>query len=120
MLHNHRRWSVESVASAEHLAYNLTAHTWCGCNGFELAGYWFLNDTTSADGAQEYAAVKQDGPDGQPLQVESITFSWCDYDQALDHIRRIIDGQCDTAGFGSAVHPLIETPEQHGRCPLCA
>jgi hypothetical protein len=79
MMHSKRRWSVVRVSSAEDLARILTETTWCCCCGFELAGYLFLNDATSADGAQEYAVVKR-GADGEAWrQVESITFSWCEY-----------------------------------------
>ena len=120
MLHRDRRWVVQEAKSSEQLAADLTRTTWCGCNAFELDGYLFLNDATSPDGAQEYAAVKRDGPDGRMLQVESITFSWCSYDSALNLIRRAIAGDYDDAEFAHVVEPHIETPEEHGRCHLCA
>ena len=98
----------------------LTEQTWCLCNGFELDGYWFLNDATHEDGAAEYAIVKKAGLDGQPLQVESITMSWCTYDQTLDYIRRIVVGEYDNADYTIPVDPTIEMGDQHGRCHLCA
>lgn len=55
MLHKNRRWCVTPVASAEELAEKLTEMTWCGCSGFRLGGYLWLNDATSPDGAQEFA-----------------------------------------------------------------
>ena len=64
--------------------------TWCGCDAFELSGYLFLNDSTSADGAQEFAAMKREGTDGSMVQIESITFSWCNYDEALSIIQRVV------------------------------
>ena len=120
MLHDRRRWKVASVASAEELARMLTEQTWCLCTGFELGGYWFLNDATHEDGAAEYAVVRKQGPGGQPLQVESITMSWCTWAEACKHIRRAIAGEYDDAGFASTVAPVIETREQHGRCGHCA
>lgn len=115
-----RRWCITSVASVEDLAEKLTQHTWCCCNGFALGGYWFLNDSTGPDRAQEYAVVKIAGPSGKPMQVESLTISWCTYDQVLDYIRRSIAGEYDRASFVRVVDPCIETHEQHGRCQHCA
>ena len=120
MFHSKRRWVVAPVESAEELARMLTEQTWCLCNGFELGGYWFLNDATHEDGAAEYAVVKKQGPDGQPLQVESITMSWCTTVEACNHIRRAIAGEYDDADYVSSVAPVIEAPEQHGRCGHCA
>ena len=56
MLHSKRIWSIVTAESAEWLAEQLTQFTWCGCNGFRLGDYVFVNDATCADGAQEYAA----------------------------------------------------------------
>ncbi len=120
MFHDTRRWKVAPVASAEELARTLTEQTWCLCNGFELAGYWFLNDATSEDGGQEYAIVKKDGPGGQPLQVESITMSWCSIDEALQYIADATAGRYDGADYARTVNPHIESPEKHGRCAFCA
>ena len=79
MLHPNRNWCVTELSTAEELASKLTAMTWCCCNGFSVRGhseYLWLNDATSADGAQEYAVIKRHGKQGQPMQIESITFSW--------------------------------------------
>jgi len=120
MFHSKRRWVVAPVNSAEELARMLTEQTWCLCNGFELQGYWFLNDATHEDGASEYGVIQVDGPAGKPLQVESITMSWCTLAEAVDYIRRAIAGEYDDADYVFAVNPRIETPDEHGRCPLCA
>ena len=120
MFHKNRTWCIAPVESAEDLASKLTQHTWCCCNGFALAGYVFLNDATCPDGAQEFAVVKLQGPDGRPLQVESITMSWCTYEQALAYIRQSIGGEYDAADHSYPVHPRLQTPDEHGRCPHCA
>jgi hypothetical protein len=88
MMHTRRRWSIAEVGSAEELANLLTAHTWTLCAAFLVAGtpYVFLNDATSEDGAQEYGALKVTG-EGRFVQVESITFSWCTEERALEHSR---------------------------------
>ncbi len=120
MFHQNRRWVVTPVESAENLAKMLTETSWCLCSGFELEGYWFLNDATHEDGAPEFAIVKKQGPGGKPLRVESITMSWCTFDAALDYVRRTIAGEYDDADYASGVAPAIETTEQHGRCAHCA
>jgi hypothetical protein len=120
MLHKNRRWTVASVGTAEELAEKVSQHTWCCCNGFELNGYWFLNDATGGDGAQEYAVVKVLGPDGTPSQIESITFGWCTYDRALQYIQEVLRGDYDKADWARPVNPAVESPEQHGRCGHCA
>lgn len=120
MLHDKRVWCVSSIASAEELARKLTEMTWCGCTAFAISDYLWLNDATSPDGAQEYAVVKRDGGNGKPVQIESITFSWCDEAQALDYIRRTLAGKDDGNSFRRQVDPVLQTPEEHGRCPHCA
>ena len=63
--------------------------------------------------------MKIQGPGGKPVQVESITMSWCTYDKALEYIQETLRGEYDHAAFAREVNPAIETPEQHGRCHLC-
>lgn len=120
MFHSHRVWCVSPVTSPEELAEKLTETTWCCCTGFELAGYLFLNDSTSPDGAQEYAVVKRDGGQGRPVQIESITFGWCDRTKALTYIQDTLAGKYDRSEFRPEVAPTLQTPEQHGRCSHCA
>jgi len=119
MLHERRTWGWSSVATAEELAEKLTQHTWTGCSAFELGGYYFLNDATCADGAQEYAVVKS-LPDGRFEQIESITFSWCSQERALDLIQKVLAGDFDQADYRRSVTPRLESSQEHGRCHLCA
>lgn len=79
-MHAKRRWSLCPVATAEELAEKLTANTWTLCTGWEHAGLWYLNDSTSEDGAQEYAVIYHGH------QIESVTFGWCTESEALRHI----------------------------------
>jgi len=62
------------------------------------------------------------GMDGPHVQIESITFSWCSIEQALDHIRRTIAGEYDASSFAHALDLAgrLDQPGQHGRCHLCA
>lgn len=122
MMHRRRRWVLSSVPSAEELARMLTQSTWTLCSAFFVEGhpdYLFLNDSTHEDGAGEWAILRKT-TDGGFRQIETITFSWCDEAKGFDYIRRIDAGEFDTAEYAAIVTPVIETPDQHGRCHLCA
>ena len=123
MMHSRRRWGVGPVASADELAHKLTESTWCLCTGFYVQGaeqYLFLCDATHEDGAAEYAIARGRIGSSEYVQLESITFSWCTYDAALDFIRQAITGQMDGSEFATPMTLSVETLNQHGRCHLCA
>ncbi len=118
MLHRQRSWSIAPVDNAETLSKKLTQSTWCGCNGFQLGRYLFVNDSTSPDGAQEYGVLK---PVGKGFaQIESLTFSWMTPVQALDIVRRVLAGEFDREQYDLITAERLESPEQHGRCHHCA
>lgn len=123
MLHAHRVWCVSEVGSAEELAKNLTETAWCRCQAFSIAGYpryiW-LNDSTSSDGAQEFAVVRLTGIAGWGRQLESITFGWSDYANSLVMIRATLNGEDDQNSWSTSVKVRLQSPEEHGRCSLCA
>lgn len=114
MLHTGRTFHVGDVASVEELAEKVTSTTWVLCTGFRLRVenqvLLFLNDSTSGDGIQEYAVFAEDG-----LQLESITFGWCDQAQAERHIRAILAGQVVDMGC----HQLRIDTSIHHLCHLC-
>jgi hypothetical protein len=118
MLHRNRIWTIAPVADANTLAEQLTQITWCCCNGFRLGNYLFVNDATCPDGAQEYAVLKPRGD--EYVQIESITFSWMNREQALDVIRRVLAGEFDHESYGRIESRRIQTPAEHGRCGHCA
>jgi hypothetical protein len=119
MMHTKRTWCVNLVGSPEELAEKLTNHSWTLCTGMKHGDYLFLNDSTSEDGAQEYAVVKLPGDTGGfPRQVESITFGWCDFEKGLEYVRRTLAGEYDDGGT-SLPGLRLETPDQHDRCHLC-
>ncbi|MFH1417346.1 MAG: hypothetical protein ABII12_03560 [Planctomycetota bacterium] len=119
MMHKRRRWMITEAKTPEQLARDLTEQTWTLCTGFEFKGYLFLNDSTSEDGAQEYAVVLP-LPDGAYVQIESITFGWCSFEKGLANVKHIITGAADRSEFRHAVAPRLDTPEAHGPCQLCA
>ncbi len=119
MMHKDRTWRITKIDSAGELAEELTEYIGCLCNGFELDGYWFLNDSTSENGAQEYAIVRKPSDDRPALQVESITMGWCTYHEALNFIEEAIDGTYDKSDYAHEVKPKIDRSEKH-RCYHCA
>ena len=123
MLHSKRVWCVSEVASAEELARKLTETTWCCCTAFSVAShprYVWLNDSTSPDGAQEYAVCRVGMDNSDVRQLESITFGWCDYEQALKHILATLNGEDDNNEWAHPASAMIQTAEEHGRCGHCA
>jgi hypothetical protein len=122
MYHRTRVFRVSEVPTAENLARMLTEQSWALCSAFCVAGhpdYLFLNDSDPADGAIEYGVVKK-GIDGQSdRQLETVSFSPCSFDQALSYIREVLAGEWDKHIFAYRVAIRVETPERHGRCPLC-
>lgn len=119
MLHNKRIWSLIAVATAEELAHKLVHYTWTGCQSFGLHGYIFANDSTSADAAQEYAVLKRFSGEQELLQIESITFSWCDEIRSLALIQQVTAGDLDSIVYGRVSCDRFQTVQEHGHCPLC-
>ncbi len=123
MLHDDRIWSVREIESAEELARLLTEATWCCCQAFSVQGYpqyvW-VNDSTAPDRLQEYGILKWNCSDGKIMQIESITFSWCNFDQALQFIQRTLAGKDDNNSFACEVVSTLQTPLEHGKCQHCA
>lgn len=111
------------MSFAEELAKNLAETTWCCCQGFRVAGhprYVWLNDSTSEDGAQEFAVCRVDLAKGDIRQIESITFGWCDYEKSLQFIRETLNGDDDNNDWAGPVTATIQSTEEHGRCSYCA
>ncbi len=121
MMHAKRRWCVTDAETPEELARKLVDTTWTLCAAFRIAEYYFLNDSTSEDGAQEYAVLKQ-MPDGWFFQVGSITFGWCTAERALRHVRQALAGEFDQVTFHQDQEetPRFQASEIHGCCHLCA
>src|SRR4051812_48612903 len=114
MFHKTRTWCVSKVMDSAELARKLTESTWTGCTAFELDCYLFLNDSTSADGIQEFAVLKRPGQEGEAFfQIESITFGWCDFEKSLSYIRQILAGEYDQAAYRIEVTPRLEKAAEH-------
>ena len=129
MMYPNRVWVVRYISTIRDLAQKLTEYTWCRCTGFQIGHYVFLNDSTGADGAQEYGVIKtyesyynRDGLHDcrvhQGQQIESITFGWMDAVEAEDLLVRMLRGDYDTPDMWCPTQFLIDHAEHH-RCDLC-
>jgi hypothetical protein len=120
MMHHNRCFKVQSVATTTELANKLTQYTWTLCSAFELRVggqcLTFYNDSTSEDGAQEYAVYRQGV--GFSVQIESITFGWCSEARALELIERLF-----AQGAGADLRLSGTSPRcdhSDGTCRYCA
>lgn len=70
MMHKTRTFSINKLDSFDELADQLLNYSFVLCQGFQVGEYLFLNDSSSEDGAQEFAVIHNG------FQVESLTVSW--------------------------------------------
>ena len=111
MVHSKRVYRVVDKATASELARILAEHTWCGCNGFRIGHLVFLNDSFSADGAQEYAVFDE----RRNCQIESLTVSWMTRESLEATITRLLDTGAEWCGS-----PLPSLDHPKGPCYACA
>jgi hypothetical protein len=119
MFHKDRVWCVTAVAGADDLVEKLLKTTWTLCTGFRLGKYLFLNDSTGEDRAQEFAVVLDLG-EGQYRQLESWTVGWMEPALLVEHVVDCLAGTLDNLKWAHPVSPTLQTPQEHGRCHLCA
>lgn len=114
--HDRRRWAITDIPDSAKLAELLTEYTWTCCTGFRHAGHLYLNDSTSENGAQEYAVIRE----ADLVQIESITFGWMTADRALGYIEDVTRGFDEPLYLGRMAADRIEPAAQHKRCRHCA
>ena len=70
MFESKRNYNIKeyTIDDIDLLAVDLVDTTWTLCQGFKINSYYLLNDSTSADGAQEYAVYKL--IDGKLVKIE--------------------------------------------------
>jgi hypothetical protein len=110
MLHERRTFQVADVATPEELAAKLAEHTWTTCTGFRLGSLLLLNDSTSEDGAQEYAVLRGS------RQVESLTVSWCSREELAARLQVLAAGG-PGVDMGEVV---LRLNHPAGTCEACA
>lgn len=100
MIHYQRKYEVKKHHTVDDLTEDLINRTWTVWTGFAYEGLLFFNDAFSENGAQEYAVYR----DGK--QIESITFSWCEYDRAKEIILELVEGTLDSGDmFTGRIQP---------------
>jgi hypothetical protein len=119
MFHSQRTWSIHSVTDADWLAEQLSNYTFVSCQAFEIGSYLLANDSTCADGAQEYAILRATTEE-MLIQIESITFSWCNHEKAREYIARIISGEFDSESYDRVMRSRFQSSSDHGHCFHCA
>jgi hypothetical protein len=112
MVHGSRRHRIQAVEALDELCLMLTQRDWHCCDGFSHAGLLLVNDSTSADGAQEYAVFRMDRPN---RQIESITVSWCTAERLMGLLGRLLDGSNPGCDMGTAELQ----PHKDGACVHC-
>jgi hypothetical protein len=109
MFFEKRAYQVADVIDAADLATQLTDYTWTTCQAFRIGDLLFVNDSTGADGAQEYAVVR-----GGRL-IESLTVSWMTKERLLSEIEGLLAG---TMGGNYGATVVNTAHPKH--CPRCA
>ena len=117
MFFEKRRYTVRAVETAGELAAMLSdGRTWTLCTGFAYGGALFLNDSSSEDGAGEWAVLTLDG-----VQVESVTFGWMSVDEAERFLVDTLPGVMASPPIREPKAPRIQSYGEHsGTCRLCA
>lgn len=116
MLHKKRTWQIKNLEVPALATELLRCHSWTECTGFRAVGMLWLNDSTGADGAQEYAVVREE--DGR--QVESITVSWCTPAQLESKVVGIAARLPDMAPISDWVLQPDALEHGEGPCRFCA
>jgi len=112
MMFPNRVYRVTDVSDVDELATKLTEYDWTTCTAFRLGDLLLVNDSTGADGAQEYAVVRND------RQIESLTVSWMDAARLkvlLDKLASDPEGEGENMGSVT-----IKTNHPAGSCSACA
>lgn len=117
MMHKTRRFGVTKW-TREELAERLSENTWTLCTAVQTEGgtIW-ANDSTSADGAQEYALFRLIKNEWR--QVESITVSWCTKEKLLGYAERADLGEFDSGHWDWGLLDAARLDYQHKLCGHC-
>lgn len=118
MMHKNRRFQIADVASVEELAKKLHESTWTLCTAFRIGDLLLCNDSTSPDGAQEYAVLRPSKDnDGRHKQIESLTVSWFESEEKLrETLQSIVDGEWTESSMGFYRLPLHTSKDYCSHC----
>lgn len=80
-------------------------------------GLILLNDSTSGDGAMEFAVLRA----SDRIQVESITFGWLQSEDAKASVAEYLSALADGSRCGvPSKEPTPNIPHPDGSCRHCA
>lgn len=120
MFFERRTYSIRPLSTPEELADQLTKYSHCLCNGFDLGGWLFLNDSTSEDGASEFAVLRTRAGEGDVyVFFDSITVSWMNREQILDYLKNLHTLDDPTHTWIRNVRVRTEHYKSHAPCRFC-
>lgn len=112
MLHARRAFQIHEFTDMREVARKLVETTWTLCSGFKCDGLILVNDSTSENGAQEYAVFHGE------QQIESLTVSWM---ESADQLYEILEklSKDPKSGVRMGKHKLLTHPDGES-CRYCA
>lgn len=125
MRHAKRCWRSVTVDSPEELAAQLTTPRLSLSAAFRIGQYFWLNDSDSLTGTQDFAVLKR-LRSGRYAQLESVSCGWGDLTGTLQMILATLNGQYDQNAWRSLVTPVFVdvTPQDNwppsGQLPATA
>ena len=116
------------TCNAEEMLEDLThTKTWTLCTGWRVGDTLYLNDSTSEDGAQEYAVLRVQPGVGCLFaeQFESATFGWMTLEEIKDFIDQTWNANIESGDYAELTQlfsNMIFVQDHHDTlpyCPLC-
>lgn len=123
-----RVYNIKPCVVDEMLSDLVHTKTWTLCTGWRVGDTLYLNDSTSENGAQEYAVLRVQPGVGCLVveQFESVTFSWMTFEEIKDFIEQTWDSDIESGDyaelrkrFGEAIF-VQDHHDTLPYCPLCA
>ena len=123
-----RAYNIKLCTADEMLSDLVHTKTWTLCTGWRVGETLYLNDSTSEDGAQEYAVLRVQPGAGRLVakQFESVTFGWMTLEEIEDFIEQTWNADIETGDYAEIAHVFgnaIFVQDNHDAlpyCPLCA
>lgn len=117
MRHAKRCWRSVSADSPEVLAVQLTTQRLSLSAAFRIGQYFWLNDSDSLTGTQDFAVLKR-LRSGRYFQLESVSCGWGDLTGTLHMILATLNGQYDQNAWRSHVAPVFDDVTPQDSWPL--
>lgn len=123
-----RTYNIKPCTADEMLSDLVHTKTWTLCTGWRVGETLYLNNSTSEDGAQEYAVLRVQPGAGRLVakQFESVTFGWMTLEEIEDFIEQTWNADIETGDYAEIAHVFgnaLFVQDNHDAlpyCPLCA